>query len=280
MARRRLLRNKRDSNSIWDDLALGERNDTRRWFRRSVSRAFILVTSIVTAMALFVAGYFIATLITAQPNYPDVVAKARESVVEVSCENAHGAGVAVQMPLPDPFKTGIISAAHIFEKCSEGDESIVVTYKDTEYKGKLARKDPATGSVKSVENPADLALILIRETIPKLEPAPEARQGDWTLVMGHPWGKTYYATAGIVSDSDSDAYFTDASANEGNSGGPLLDSQARVLGIASRYPVMSNLHAQNPPGIYDRAEGISMFMKLKLACKHLFDGTTACPFQN
>lgn len=280
MARRRLLRNRRDSNSIWDDLALGERNDTRRWLRRAVSRGVLMVTAIVTGLALFVAGYFISALINGQPNYPDVAAKARDSVVEVACGNAMGAGVAVNMPLPDPFKTGIISAAHIFTTCSEGDETILVTYKGTDYKGKLARKDPAIGSVRDYENPADLALILLRESIPKLDPAPEARQGDWVLVMGHPWSRSYYATTGIVSDSDSDAYFTDASANEGNSGGPMLDSHARVLGIASRYPVMSDLHSGNPPGIYDRAEGISMFMKLKLACKHLFDGTTACPFQN
>lgn len=280
MARRRLLRDKRDSNSIWDDLALGERNDTRRWMRRSVSRAVLLFVSIVTAAVLFVAGYFISSLINAQPNYPDVVAKARDSVVEISCGHASGAGVAVNMPLPDTYKTGIMTAAHLFSECAEGDETILVTYKGAEYKGKLARKDPAVGKVSSYENPVDLALVFLRENLPKLDPAPEAKQGDWALVMGHPWSRTYYATAGIVSDSDADAYYTDASANEGNSGGPLLDSRGRVLGIASRYPVMADLHAGNPPGIYDRAEGISMFMKLKLACKHLFDGTTACPFQN
>lgn len=89
-----------------------------------------------------------------------------------------------------------------------------------------------------------------------------------------------YVTSGVVSDMIVDTYLTDAAVNEANSGGPMSDSQGRVLGIASHGPIMANLYEQNQEGIFDRAEGIAVFQRLRLACEHLFEGTPVCPYEN
>ncbi len=65
------------------------------------------------------------------------------------------------------------------------------------------------------------------------------RVGDWTLVIGNPFGLGGSVTAGIlsarardISSGPYDDYLqTDASINRGNSGGPLFDMSGNVIGI-------------------------------------------------
>lgn len=97
--------------------------------------------------------------------------------------------------------------------------------------------DPAT----------DLALLRVPD--PGLEPlalgpSEELRVGDFVLAVGCPHGLSHSVTAGILSGlgralpgpggrSIEDVIQTDAPLNPGNSGGPLLDTQGRVVGIAT-----------------------------------------------
>lgn len=96
--------------------------------------------------------------------------------------------------------------------------------------------DPAT----------DLALLRVRGvtglTAAVLGTAAELRTGDTVLAFGSPLGLAGTVTAGIVSavgrDVDlgdgmslSDAIQTDAAINAGNSGGALVDTAGRVVGV-------------------------------------------------
>ncbi|GGE73466.1 Do family serine endopeptidase [Sphingomonas prati] len=67
-----------------------------------------------------------------------------------------------------------------------------------------------------------------------------ARIGDWVVAIGNPFGLGSTVTAGIVSalhrgigtGSANDRYIqTDASINQGNSGGPMFDLNGNVIGI-------------------------------------------------
>jgi putative serine protease PepD len=69
--------------------------------------------------------------------------------------------------------------------------------------------------------------------------------GDTVVAIGAPFGLAETVTAGIVSAlhrqmtspnnfSIDDSIQTDAAINHGNSGGPLLDAQARVIGVNSQ----------------------------------------------
>ena len=116
----------------------------------------------------------------------------------------------------------------------QGAEDIVVTFNDkTEYKAKVIGKDPYM----------DLAVLEI-ESKEKFYPvsfgdSDKARVGDWVIAIGNPFGFGGTVTSGIISSRNRDIGLTryddfiqtDASINQGNSGGPLFDLKGKVIGI-------------------------------------------------
>jgi serine protease Do len=64
----------------------------------------------------------------------------------------------------------------------------------------------------------------------------ELQEGDRVIAVGHPFDLKFTATQGIVSSltqQENDIYYVqhDAALNPGNSGGPLIDTLGRVVGI-------------------------------------------------
>lgn len=64
----------------------------------------------------------------------------------------------------------------------------------------------------------------------------EPMAGEKVLAIGHPFGLRYSSTYGILSNNhrqqdDFYHYQHDAALNPGNSGGPLIDAQGRVIGM-------------------------------------------------
>ena len=95
---------------------------------------------------------------------------------------------------------------------------------------------------------SDLAVLKIERDAELLKPVSlgdsnEVRVGQIAITIGNPFGQEFSTTTGIVSAigrtiRTSDSHFTlpkviqtDAPMNPGNSGGPLLDRQGRVIGI-------------------------------------------------
>ncbi len=128
---------------------------------------------------------------------------------------------------PDGY---IVTNNHVVERANE----IKVKLDDgKEYKAKLIGRDPKT----------DLALIKVepKKSVPFTEfgDSDELRVGDWVMAIGNPFGLSHTVTAGIVSAKGrvigqgpyDDFIQTDASINQGNSGGPLFDTKGKVVGI-------------------------------------------------
>jgi serine protease Do len=100
---------------------------------------------------------------------------------------------------------------------------------------------PAT--LVGADNKADLAVLKVdagRELpFVELGNSDSADVGDWVMAIGNPFGLGGSVTLGIVSarnrDIQSGPYDdfiqTDASINQGNSGGPLFDMDGKVVGI-------------------------------------------------
>jgi S1-C subfamily serine protease len=132
----------------------------------------------------------------------------------------------------------------------------------------LFKKDPV-GQVdeNSLSDIADIALIYMRVKLPTLDPAPDARVGDWVVELGNPLGEINYATFGIITKVTDSEYYTDAPTNHGNSGGPLLDDQARVLGIISwgRLIAENVVDPRNKSDVLDAVNGISAAKRLSNA---------------
>jgi serine protease Do len=86
--------------------------------------------------------------------------------------------------------------------------------------------------------------VLKMETKDKFTPvsfgdSDKARVGDWAVAIGNPFGLGGTVTAGIISARNRDINLTryddfiqtDASINQGNSGGPLFNLKGEVIGI-------------------------------------------------
>lgn len=106
------------------------------------------------------------------------------------------------------------------------------------------RKFEAT--VMGTDPSTDLAVLKIdAKKLPSIELADsdDARVGEWVLAIGSPYELTSTVTAGIISAKGRDISIlngqssiesfiqTDAAVNPGNSGGALVDSEGKLLGI-------------------------------------------------
>ncbi len=114
-----------------------------------------------------------------------------------------------------------------------GADDILVRVGDKEYKAKVIGADPYM----------DIA-VLKMDTKDKFKPvsfgdSDKARVGDWAVAIGNPFGLGGTVTAGIISARNRDINLTryddfiqtDASINQGNSGGPLFNLKGEVIGI-------------------------------------------------
>ena len=113
------------------------------------------------------------------------------------------------------------------------DDVYVKVNGDKDYKASIIGADPLS----------DIAVLKI-DTKDKFTPvkfgnSDKARIGDWVVAIGNPFGLGGTVTAGIVSARNrsiglsryEDYIQTDASINQGNSGGPLFNLNGDVIGI-------------------------------------------------
>ena len=128
----------------------------------------------------------------------------------------------------------IVTASHVVE----GASAIQVRFKDgTTAKATLVGTDPSS----------DTAVIEVNVASSKLKQlgladSSAVQPGQGVVAIGSPFGYEESITAGIVSAVDRDIQApngysipntiqTDAPINHGNSGGPLIDSSGRVVGV-------------------------------------------------
>ena len=116
----------------------------------------------------------------------------------------------------------------------QGAEDILVSVNGSkEYKAKVLGTDPYMDL-------AVLEIISDEKFIPvSFGDSDKARVGDWVIAIGNPFGFGGTVTSGIISSRNRDIGLTryddfiqtDASINQGNSGGPLFDLEGKVIGI-------------------------------------------------
>ncbi len=124
----------------------------------------------------------------------------------------------------------VITNNHVIQ----GAEDVFVRVKgDQEFKAKILGADPGM----------DIAVLKIEgdeKFVPvKFGDSDKSRIGDWVIAIGNPFGLGGTVTAGIISARNrsiglsryEDFIQTDASINQGNSGGPLFNMNGDVIGI-------------------------------------------------
>jgi serine protease Do len=153
-----------------------------------------------------------------------VAANARRSLVQVASGPGSGAGTIWHS---DGL---IVTNAHVI-----GHGPIKVALPD-------GRSFPA--KVLTSDDDLDLAALYIEaNNLPTIEPGSSKalQAGQWVIALGHPWGVIGGSTAGIVIGSGAEFPEMPANGREwivvslhlrpGHSGGPLLDSDGRLIGI-------------------------------------------------
>ena len=148
-----------------------------------------------------------------------------------------------QTPRPQPMQalgTGfiirkdglIITNAHVIDGADIIQVSLMEN-PDKVYEAELIGKDRRT----------DIALIKISRTkafpVAELGTSKDVQVGQWVAAFGNPYGHSNTVTKGIISAIGREIeelnrlpfLQTDASINQGNSGGPLVDTQGKVIGV-------------------------------------------------
>ncbi len=197
-------------------------------------------------IAALLVGFCAAGSAKAQTSFAPLVEKVMPSVVNISArqqeaedspevqnnlvfgnqENHFGLGSGFVLSADGYIATN----RHVIE---QADSIAVITNDQTEYQAALVGQDLQT----------DLALIKI-EPKDKLQAvefgdSDKIKVGDWVLAVGNPFGLGSSVSAGIISAKSRDigsGYYddylqTDAAINQGNSGGPLFDTDGRLAGV-------------------------------------------------
>ena len=124
----------------------------------------------------------------------------------------------------------IITNNHVVE---DAEEIQVVFGERTNVPARLVGRDPATDiAVLKVDPQPNMAVVAWGDS-------DAAEPGSWAIAIGSPFGLGGTVTVGVVSarsrDIQSGPYDdyiqTDASINQGNSGGPLFNARGEVIGV-------------------------------------------------
>jgi putative serine protease PepD len=112
-----------------------------------------------------------------------------------------------------------------------------------------------TGTIATVRPHEDLASVEVVANLPLLSLTTKVPPvGSPVLVVGSPLGLGGTVTTGVISALRTDALQISAPISPGNSGGPVVDANGRVVGIASTKIVSSN------------AEGLGFAIPVREVC--------------
>jgi len=159
---------------------------------------------------------------SSQDDFSGIAKEAVKSVVTISTGSSLGSGFIVN-------SAGyLVTNNHVI--AGKENEIVVLTYD---------RKNlPATLVV--VDNVRDIALLKIEGEFSALSFADkeDIQVGEKVIAIGNPLGLSFTVTEGIISALDrtgpsglNEYIQTDVSLNPGNSGGPLIDKEGKVVGI-------------------------------------------------
>ncbi len=165
------------------------------------------------------------------PDFPSLIKETRSAVVNIGKnKQSRGTGFLIH---PSGL---VVTNRHIIQ----GVRSPEVV---------VEGKTGITAKILTSDSNKDIALLQIQaaEPFPFLEIAKNTEPviGEWSLVIGNPFGLGVSATVGIISainitlgSSPVQWIQIDAAVNPGNSGGPLINTNGKVIGMVSSQTTM------------------------------------------
>jgi len=191
--------------------------------RQMNRRQYLLLVALTVVAGLV----FTSKIAIAQETRQQIAKRAFPSVVLLVMEDANGQPVSLGSGFF--IADGVVATSlHVVEEAMSGYAKIV---------GQQAKHD-VEGTV-AVDDKRDLVLLSVpgaKAPLLSLSDSGEATVGDEVYVAGNPYGLEGTFSQGIISglckiDSDSLLQIT-APISPGSSGGPVLNSQGKVIGVA------------------------------------------------
>ena len=152
-----------------------------------------------------------------------LAARVLRSVFTVETDYGLGTGFVAWR---DGGATYLVTAHHVVEDLPSS--GVTIARKGGSWAGTIEALDPAN----------DLALIRVNGKPPGAAPLWQsarergrAKAGEELILIGSPFGLQGTVTTGVVSRVSAKEIQTDAAANPGNSGGPAIDKQGRLVGV-------------------------------------------------
>jgi len=186
------------------------------------------------------------TKVNSQPDFGAIAKKAAPSVVVVQTGNVLGSGFAILSSAGTPE---ILTALHVVAPALEaGIRTVTVRQGNRRFDGRVTRVNVAE----------DLAVIDVDVNLPTLPVNQELpKVGDPIVVLGAPEGLAQTVSTGIVSAVRDFGIQITAPISPGSSGGPVLDRQGRVIGLAELKIVSEG------------AEGLGFATPMSKACSSI-----------
>ena len=163
----------------------------------------------------------------AQPSDTNaLIARVKESTFTVYCDEYSGSAFLLSATSIGAVGGGdiVVTNHHVVETCLDGVALELVI---------AGKSVPAT--IVDVDKKNDLAILNANVPGPALQASYPPIIGQWVMAVGSPLGVDNTVTFGIVTNliADEALITTDAAISPGNSGGPLVDNEGRVIGVNS-----------------------------------------------
>jgi len=170
----------------------------------------------------------------------DIAKRVLPTVVSISVTSTSGSGTGSGSVIQsDSSKSFIVTNNHVIDDAVTSGKVTVEFQDGTELDATIKGRDIAY----------DLAVLQVNKgNLPTIQIGDSSKVviGDLSVAIGSPLGLTGTVTSGIISSlnrpvlagttdraSYIDAIQTDAAVNPGNSGGPLVDGQGKIIGVNS-----------------------------------------------
>ena len=189
---------------------------------------------------------------TAPGSFVDIVADARNAVVAIRAGSPVKSGPAAMFPgAPESASDVAIGTGFVIEHGGPyvlTSDTIAGAAEDL----RVVLTDGREGPAKLIGRDTRLHVALLSIDVPRvrglaLGDSDHLKVGEWTVVLGNPFGDEVTASAGIVSATGREAAASlvggkamgfrtflqlDARIHRGNTGGPVIDTAGQVVGIA------------------------------------------------
>ncbi len=193
-----------------------------------------------------------------------LIDRVKSSVVIVNCGDWSGTGWAIDLEAPaeteslalyEEFPYSVITNEHVIADCESAPESVSIVVDGVE----------SNAYLESFDSTRDLALLMVTPELPGLEVGSRPMPGAWVMTVGNPLELTQAVSIGNVMNIDGIDLVNSAPINHGNSGGPLVNSRGRVVGVTTWVRIAT---ADDPT---DTPQDWNVATTIPALCKEIID---------